>query len=418
MRQDWKRRFYTVWGGQALSQMGSRIVSFSIIWWLTQETGSATVLATATMMTLLPAVFLGPFSGALVDRWNRRRVMLYSDAAIAVFTAVLAVLYYLDAAAPWQIYGIMLLRAIGSTFHRPSMKASTTLMVPNDHLPRVGGMNQALNGALSIAAPPLGALAIAIIPMHWIMSIDVFTAFAAILPLLFIEIPEPTRSKKTERSWAVIHEMMEGLRYVLSSRTLFFVVGSCTLANIFIGPAISFFPLLITKDFGGGAFELGMATSASGIGLILGGIVMTAWGGFRRRLVTSAVGWIGIGIAAMAILLIPGGFFLGLLIARFCSGFSLPIGSAPLEAWYQTRVPHDKQGRVFAILLSIDQLTMPFGLAVGALLSGIVPLRFWWFLVGVSHAALGIAWLLLPIAKRADAEGAAPEGTAPAGGEQ
>jgi MFS transporter, DHA3 family, macrolide efflux protein len=402
--QNWKTRFYTIWSGQALSQMGSRVVSFSIIWWLTQETGSATVLATATMMTLLPAVFLGPFSGALVDRWNRRRVMLYSDAAIAVFTAVLAILYFLDAAAPWHIYGIMLIRAIGGTFHGPSMKASTTLMVPNDYLPRVGGMNQTLNGALSIAAPPLGALVIGIMPMHWIMSIDVITAAAAILPLLFIAIPEPVRTAKPERSWAVLHEMMEGLKYVLNSRTLFFIVGSCTLANVFIGPAQSFLPLLITNGFGGGAVELGLATSAAGIGLIVGGLVMTAWGGFKRRLVTSAVGWIGIGIACMAILFIPGGFFLGFVVARFFTGFSTPIGCAPLDAWYQTRVPHDKQGRVFSILGSIDRLTMPFGLAIGAVLSGIVPIRFWWFLLGASHAALGVAWLLMPIVKQADGE--------------
>ena len=404
MMIGWRVRFYTVWSGQALSQFGSRIVSFALIWWLTRETGSAGVLATATMMTLLPAVFLGPFSGALVDRWNRRRVMFYSDGIIAAFTALLAVLYLLDAAVPWHIYGIIFVRAVGDTFHRPSMKASTTLMVPNEYLPKVGGMNQTLNGILGITAPPLGALLLSLIPMHWIMSIDVLTAAAAILPLLFIDIPQPVRISKPSRAWAVVHEMAEGLGYVVHYRTLFFIVGTCTLANIFLGPVQSFLPLLITEVFGGGALELGLATSAAGIGVIIGGLVMTTWGGFRRRLVTSAVGWIGIGIAYMAVILLPAGFFIGFISIRLIAGLFVPIGCAPLEAWYQTKIPPDKQGRVFAVLGSIDQLTMPFGLAIGGALSAAVPLRFWWFLVGISHAALGIAWLVMPIVKRAETE--------------
>ncbi len=284
------------------------------------------------------------------------------------------------------------------------MMASTTLMVPNEHLPRVGGMNQTLNGVLTIVAPPLGALVLGIMPMHWIMTIDIFTAAVAILPLLFIAIPQPTREDKPKRSWGVIHEMVEGLKYVAQNRTLLFVVLTCTLANVFLGPAQAFLPLLITNVFGGGAVELSLATSFAGIGVIIGGFVMTAWGGFRRRLVTSSIGWIGIGIAYMAVLFIPGGFFIGFAITRFIVGFSTPIGCAPLDAWYQTRVPADKQGRVFSVLGSLDQLTMPFGLAIGGALSGTVPLRFWWFLVGISHAALGIAWLLLPIIKRADDE--------------
>ena len=400
----WKSRFYTVWTGQALSRFGSSVVSFALIWWLTKKTGSATVLATATMMTLLPPVFLGPFAGALVDRWNRRRVMLYSDAVIAAFTAILAVLYFLNSAAPWQIYGIMLIRAIAGTLHGPSVKASTTLMVPNDHLPRVGGMNQTLNGILGIAAPPLGALVLSFMPMHWIMSIDVLTATLAILPLFFIDIPQPVKEEIPKRSWAVVREMMEGLKYVVYSKSLFFVVGTCTLANIFLGPVRSFLPLLITDFFGGGAIELGISTSAAGIGVILGGLIMTTWGGFERRLLTSALGWIGIGIGYMAILLLPGSFFPGFVIIRFLVGVCVPIGCAPLEAWYQTKVPPGKQGRVFSVLGSLDQLSMPFGLAIGAALSAVVPLRFWWFFVGFSHAALGIAWLLFPIIKRADSE--------------
>lgn len=411
MTENWKTRFFTIWSGQALSQLGSRIVSFALIWWLTEETGSAGVLATATLMTLLPPVVLGPFAGTLVDRWDRRKVMLFSDASIAFFTAVLMVSFQLKAAAAWQIYGIMLARAIGDTFHLPSMMASTTLMVPNKNLPKVGGMNQALIGVLGIAGPPIGALLLEILPMHTIMAIDVITAAAAIGPLIFFSIPKPKRQETPRRSWAILREMIDGLKCVTGSDTLFFVVVSCTFANIFLGPIKAFSPLLIKDIFNGGALQLSIYTSSSSAGMIIGGIIMTAWGGFRRRLFTSALGWIGIGIGLMSILFMPSSMIHVLYGAVFLSGISTPIGCAPLSAWYQSRVPPDKQGRVFALLGSIDQLTMPLGMVFGAALSGQIPLRFWWFIVGFSHAALGVLWLIIPIIKRADEEGRRTETT-------
>jgi DHA3 family macrolide efflux protein-like MFS transporter len=155
---DWRLRFFTIWTGQAISRFGSQVVSFALIWWLTEKTGSVGVLTVASLMTLLPPVFLGPIAGALVDRWDRRKILMVSDSTIALFSGILAFLYWRGIAAPWHIYGVMLVRAIGDSFHGPSTKASTTLMVPKAHLSRIAGMNQALNGALRIAAPPLGAV--------------------------------------------------------------------------------------------------------------------------------------------------------------------------------------------------------------------------------------------------------------------
>ena len=402
MTDNWRIRFYTVWTGQAFSQLGSQVVSFALIWWLTEEAQSGAVLATASLMTLLPPVFLGPFAGALVDRWSRRRVMIVSDASIALVTAVLAVLFWRGIAAPWHIYGIILVRAIGASFHWPAMMASTTLMVPNESLPKVAGMNQTLGGILRIASPPLGAVLLRFLPIHGILSIDIVTALMAILPLLFVPIPQPAREAGPKRAWALVHEMADGLRYVLKHRALFSVVGSCTLANVFLGPTSAFLPLLVTRDFGGTAMQLGFVTSAAGIGVIAGGLVITAWGGFHRRLFTSALGWIGIGIPYMAVLAIPGRSLFLLVAAMFLAGLSVPIGCAPLEAWYQTCVPPDKQGRVFSVLGSIDRLTMPLGLVLGGLVAQAVPLRLWWGLVGLSHALLGLSWLLLPIIRQAE----------------
>jgi len=133
--------------GQAFSLFGSRVVQFALVWWLTQLTGSATVLATASMVALIPEIFLSPIAGAYVDRWNRRIVMILADGMIALASLWLAYLFWIDAAQVWHIYVIMLVRAVGGAFHWPAMQASTSLMVPQEHLTRVAGLNQTMNGA-------------------------------------------------------------------------------------------------------------------------------------------------------------------------------------------------------------------------------------------------------------------------------
>ncbi|MDX1416760.1 MAG: MFS transporter, partial [Candidatus Promineifilaceae bacterium] len=136
----WKTRFFTIWGGQALSIIGSQLVQFALIWYLTVQTGSATILATATLVGLLPNVILGPFIGTLVDRWDRRRIMLVADTMITLATICLAVMFALDAVAVWQIYVVMFIRALFGSFHSNAMTASTSLMVPVEHLSRIQGI--------------------------------------------------------------------------------------------------------------------------------------------------------------------------------------------------------------------------------------------------------------------------------------
>src|SRR5512147_1378352 len=151
--KNWASRFFTIWTGQAFSLFGSSLVQFALVWWLTQKTGSATVLATSTMAALLPQVVLGPFVGALVDRWNRRIIMIVADAAIALATAVLIYLFASGKIQVWHVYAMAALRSLGGAFHQPAMTSSTSLMVPEKHLARIAGANQTLGGLTSIFAP-------------------------------------------------------------------------------------------------------------------------------------------------------------------------------------------------------------------------------------------------------------------------
>ncbi len=155
--RPWAVRFFTIWIGQALSLVRSQMGGFALVWWLTQASGgSATVLATSSLVATLPMVFLGPFAGAMVDRWSRRRVMIVADLIVALFSAALAILAWTGLLQIWHIYCIVFIRALGGTFHFVAMQAATSLMVPSDQLPRISGMNQALRGALGIITLPSG----------------------------------------------------------------------------------------------------------------------------------------------------------------------------------------------------------------------------------------------------------------------
>src|SRR5690554_5633564 len=215
------RQFFVIWTGQALSLLGSRLVQFALIWWLTKTTESATVLAMASLVGLLPQVVLGPFVGVLVDRWRRRWVMFGADELVALATLILAVLFWQGIAQVWHVFVILFARAVAGSFHWPAMQASTTLMVPERLLTRIQGLNQTLQGGLNIAAAPLGALLLEVSTMHNILAIDITTALVAMLPLLFIAIPQPERKAQVAGHIASFwDELRDGLRYVRAHRGL------------------------------------------------------------------------------------------------------------------------------------------------------------------------------------------------------
>jgi DHA3 family macrolide efflux protein-like MFS transporter len=392
------RPFFTVWIGQAFSLLGSALVQFALVWWLTRTTGSATVLALATMMAMLPQVIISPVAGALVDRWNRRVVMIAADSLIALAVALLALLYVAGSVQIWHIYVLMFVRSVGGAFHWPAMQASTSLMVPEKHLSRVAGLNQALQGLASIAAPPMGALLLDVLPMQAVLSIDVVTAAVAISPLFFIHVPQPARAAVLEgapRS-SVMDELREGLRFLQSWPGMLMVIGIAMMINLLLHPAMSLQPLLVTDHFGKGALELAWLQSAFGIGFVAGGIVLGAWGGFKRRTVTSvlalALGGVGFALVGLA----PAHAFLLAVGAMFFGGFMMVIVNGSTFAMLQAIVPAEMQGRVFTVVLSGSGIMAPLGLAVAGPAADALGVRAWFVASGIVMLIMGVGAFFVP----------------------
>lgn len=392
------RPFFIIWSGQAVSLFGSALVQFALIWWLTDTTGSATVLAVATIVGMLPQIFLSPIAGTLVDRWNRRRVMVIADSAIALATLILAALFALDVVEVWHVYLLMFIRSAAGAFHWPAMQASTTLMVPQQHYSRVAGMNQTLFGLSSIVSPPLGALLLAVLPIQGILSIDVATALFAIVPLFFIAIPQPEPSNvSTETSKpSVVAEFREGLRFVLGWPGLLIILVMATVINMLVNPAMALLPILVTEHFGGGVSELAGLEAVFGIGMVLGGIGLSVWGGFKRRIVTVMLGIMLEGLGVAAIGFAPANAFAMAGGAFFVFGFLNTIVNGSLMAVLQTAVPPAIQGRVFTLVSSGAAAAAPLGLIIAGPVADAVGVQFWFVIGGLAMSALGIIAFFVP----------------------
>jgi DHA3 family macrolide efflux protein-like MFS transporter len=396
---NWKLSFFTIWTGQAFSLIGSRVVQFALVWWLTQLTGSATVLATASLVALIPEIFLGPIAGAYVDRWNRRIVMIVADGLIALASLWLVYLFWMDAAQVWHVYVIMLVRAVGGSFHWPAMQASTSIMVPKEHLARVAGLNQTMNGALNIVGPPLGALLMEVLLLYGVMLVDVGTAMLAILPLFFVHVPQPKRDDRgvegaeSPTIWA---DMREGLRYIWGWPGLMALIGMAMIVKIALTPAFSLLPLLVSEHFNGDAAQLSLLEAVSGVGIVAGGLILSVGGGFRRKIYTTMMGIVVLGLGFVVLGFTPGSLFWMALASTFVVGLMIPLIDGPIMAILQGTVAPEIQGRVFTLMGSLLWITSPFGLAVAGPVSDWLGLQVWYVTAGVLCGAIGLAGFFIP----------------------
>ncbi len=396
--QNWAVRFFTIFTGQALSLFGSSLVQFALIWYLTQKTGSATVLATASLFAMLPQILLGPIAGTVVDRGNRRVIMIASDALIALSTLLLAYLFWMGRVEIWHIYAISVIRSTGGAFHYPAMAASTTLMVPKEHLARVSGANQAIQGLVSIVAPPVAAFLVAVMPTQNILMIDIFTALMGITPLLFFTVPQPPRAAHLESvpRKSFMHDLAAGFKYMAAWPGLLMLGLMATLLNFLLAPTGALTPLLVTKYFGKGAIELGGLESFFGIGMIIGGVALGIWGGFKRKIVTSLLAICLFSIAILGIAAAPPNMFWIMVAAQFMIGLMLPMANGPIHALFQSLVEPDMQGRVMSLIGSVAQAMMPISLLVAGPVSDATGLQTWFWVAGIACIVVSLGGFFVP----------------------
>ncbi len=394
--KSWKASFATIYTGQAFSIVGSAAVQFAIIWWITYRTESPIALTMATVASFLPNILIGPFAGVLVDRYNRRRVMMLADGFVALSSLVLMLVFMAQANPPiWVLYAVLFARGIGSTIHGPAMQAAIPMLVPVDKLTNVNGLASLVNSGAQMLGPVLGAALMGIFPIHAIMLVDILGAALAILSLSFVKIPSIPRTAEKTR---VFRDLRSGFTALRANRPLMASAFPFIIANLMGAPLGALFPLLVLTHFGGDAWASSMSELAFGGGILLGSIVMSAFGGRKRRFRLIATGIMVMGVFASIGGFLPPWAFGIFLAGAVIMGVSSALVNVSAMSYIQESTPPEQLGKVLSLTMAVLSLTMPFGLFVAGPVSEIIGVMRWFIISGVI-IVIAALWFFLATRK-------------------
>ena len=380
---NWKRVFAIIWTGQFLSILTSSIVNFAIVLWLSLETGSAEVLAFATMAALLPQSVLGLFTGIFIDRWKRKRVMIMADSFIAFCTLILAVLFYFDLAKISHIYVLLALRSVGSAFHMPAMQASVPLLAPKSELMRIAGINQVIQSVCNIAGPALAGLFITMMKMTNILLLDVAGAAFACLSLCFVFIPDPSHEERNSELhlW---REAKEAIMEVRNQYGLSWLFLLSILATFVIMPVSVLFPLMTLNHFAGNAFQVSLVEVSWGGGALLAGALLGLKKYRWNEILLINGMYIALGLTIwFAVLTALGGVCGSLYFATFTTVI-------------QSRIDPGVMGRVFSFYMSFSMLPSMIGLLSTGFLADSIGLGNTFIISGGFLCLIGIISFFIP----------------------
>lgn len=400
---NWKRVFAIIWTGQFLSILTSSIVNFAIVLWLSLETGSAEVLAFATMAALLPQSVLGLFTGIFIDRWKRKRVMIMADSFIAFCTLILAVLFYFDLAKISHIYVLLALRSVGSAFHMPAMQASVPLLAPKSELMRIAGINQVIQSVCNIAGPALAGLFITMMKMTNILLLDVAGAAFACLSLCFVFIPDPSHEERNSELhlW---REAKEAIMEVRNQYGLSWLFLLSILATFVIMPVSVLFPLMTLNHFAGNAFQVSLVEVSWGGGALLAGALLGLKKYRWNEILLINGMYIALGLTFLFSGLLPVSGFIWFAVLTALGGVCGSLYFATFTTVIQSRIDPGVMGRVFSFYMSFSMLPSMIGLLSTGFLADSIGLGNTFIISGGFLCLIGIISFFIPFVDQSERE--------------
>ena len=287
---NWKLKFYTIWAGQAVSLITSAILQMAIIFYLTEKTGSAMVLSMASLVGFLPYAVFGPAIGVLVDRHDRKKIMIGADLIIAAAGAVLAIVALYMELPIWMVMVVLFIRSIGTAFHTPALNAVTPLLVPEEQLTKCAGYSQSLQSISYIVSPAVAALLYSVWELNAIIAIDVLGAVIASITVAIVRIPklgDQVQSLKPN----FIREMKEGMAVLRQNKGLFALLLVGTLYMFVYMPINALYPLITMEYFNGTPMHISITEIAYASGMLIGGLLLGLFGNYQKRilLITASI---------------------------------------------------------------------------------------------------------------------------------
>ena len=389
-KENWVKNIVLFLSSQTISLFGSSLVQYAIMWHITLTTESGVMMTLYIICGFIPTFLLSPVAGVWADRYNRKMLIVLADGLIAIATLILAILFFMGFDAIWLLFVMAAIRAFGTGIQTPAVGAILPQIVPKDKLTKVNGANGSIQAVIMFVSPMASAALLALTSIEIIFFIDVITAAMAIVTLLaFLQIPVHEKAAEKQTT-SYVSDFKEGLQYVynhgfLKKFFLFFAVFFVLMA-----PAAFLTPLQVTRSFGDDLWRLTAIEIAFSIGMMAGGGLIAAWGGFQNKVKTMTFASLIMGACTIALGIVP--IFWIYLVFMALFGVAMPIFNTPTTVILQEKIEGDFLGRVFGVMGMISTSMMPMGMLIFGPIADIIKIE--WLLVGTGVFIIILAILL------------------------
>jgi DHA3 family macrolide efflux protein-like MFS transporter len=359
--EGWKKKTILFLSSQTVSLFGSMLVQYAIIWHVTLITKSGSILTVLTLASFLPQILISLFAGVWADRYNRKGLIIAADALTALSTLALAICFLVGYQEMWLIFLVSGIRSVGAGIQSPAVGALLPQIVPTEKLIKINGINGTIQPLIMIASPVISGAMLSLSKLELIFFVDVITAAIAIGLLIMLKVSRFKRSEESLNS-SGLNDLRAGLTYIWEHKTVRTLFIFFAVTFFLVTPVAFLTPLLVTRSFGSEVWRLTANEVTWFGGSILGGIVMTTWGGFKNRFRT-----IGLSCIFWAVLFTALGLskdFVLFLVFMTLSGIPMPFFEASAITLMQETVRTDMQGRVFGAHQLIINTVMPVGMVV------------------------------------------------------
>ncbi|TFG17231.1 MAG: MFS transporter [Promethearchaeota archaeon] len=371
------RSYLIFWIGQLVSLLGSSVIHFVVIWWITVVTGDPNLLGLTNFFGMLPLIVLSPIAGVFIDRWNRKLIILISDFMQALITFWLLLVFFFNVEEVFLVILINSLRGVCQAFHFPTIKAIIPIMIPKEKLSRMNAVDYLFSGLVHIAGPAIGAVLNQIFSIHMILWVDIITFFIAVIPLILIKIPHVSESKVKRESFSFLKDLKVGFKVLKEVPGLLILVIFISVINFLGQPFGVLLPLLVNSVHFGDELDLAFIMVLMQIGMISGAVITSLKKDWKNRvfLITGCVLLSVVGYVLSAIAPIGAFYIIG--IGGLIRAGTTPLINTNFLTIIQLHVPPEKQGKVMSIVVSLAWAVIPPGSLVAGFLGGamgIVPL--------------------------------------------
>jgi len=393
--KNWKRNITFFIAGQMISFVGSLLVQYAIFWYINLETESGTILTIAIIASFIPLLIFSPIAGVLADKMNRKLLIVIADSTIALVTLITALLFSLGNIEIWMLIVVTAVRGIGQAIHGPAIGAAIPLMVPQDKLMRVQGIQTGIQSAFNVLGPIVAAILISWFSIGFLFYIDTVTAVIGVLTLLlFVTIPKHVNEGRPKTTNGV-QDFVAGLKYVKTHQFLipFFIYLFFVL--ILVSPVAFLSPLQVVRSFegfGDEVFRLTMVEVSFSLGMTMGALIVAWWGGFKNRIITAgiAISIMGFGVLMLGIVTNFYVYFAFMLM----QGIVLPFYNTPMTVILQEQVDPAYMGRVTSISTMINSVAMPIGIALFGPLADIIDIEWLMIASGGLMLVFGLLYFI------------------------